>query len=153
MTTCSSDRELVELATGDDDVATRAHVTGCTACAARLAALERDLTLLSTALRDAPAPAVARRRPWMPFAAAAALSAALLLFTAAPWRARQPADVATAPSTTELGDALTAALFGSADIDTGDTASDATEVAAALGGGGLAAREEDRAEAKLGTYE
>ena len=153
MTTCSSDRELVELATGDDDVATRAHVTGCTACAARLAALERDLTLLSTALRDAPAPAVARRRPWMPFAAAAALSAALLLFTAAPWRARQPADVATAPSTTELGDALTAALFGSADIDTGDTASDATDVAAALGGGVLCDGDDCTADTLFTTYE
>ncbi len=73
----------------------------------------------------------------MPFAAAAALSAALLLFTLAPWRARQSVDVATAPSTTELGDALTAALFGSADIDSGDTASDATDVAVALGGGVL----------------
>lgn len=145
MTACSTERQLVELATGDGDAAARAHAAGCAACASRLAALERDLALLSTTLRDAPAPAMARRRAWQPFAAAgaAALSAALLLLALAPWRVAPPADVAAAESTTELAEALSAALFASAEIDIADAASDADELAAALRGGTLCADDGD----------
>lgn len=154
MTACSTERQLLELATGDGDAATRAHAAGCAACASRLAALERDLALLSTTLRDAPAPAVARRRAWRPFAAAgaAALSAALLALALAPWRVAQPADVA-AESTSELAEALSAALFASAEIDTADAASEADELAAALRGGTLCADDDCSADALFATYD
>lgn len=136
-TACSTDRDLVALATGDGDAATRVHVAACAGCAARLAALERDLAVLTTTLREAPAPAATRHRPWMPWAAAATLAAALLLVTLAPWRAATSGTVAAGDATGELAESLSAALFASADFATAATASDADDVAAALGGGAL----------------
>jgi hypothetical protein len=79
--TCATERQLVELATGDGDAATRTHVAGCDACAARLGALERDLTVLHAALSEQPVGVAVHRRAWLPFAAAAAMAAAVFLFT------------------------------------------------------------------------
>ena len=137
MTACLSERELVELATGDGDATMRAHAAACAGCTARLGALERDLSLLRVALREAPAGARVRR-PWLPFAAATAtaVAAALLLFTLTPLRPAAPVVASTEP-TTEFGDALANALFADASLDTTDVASDDRDVAAALNGGAL----------------
>jgi hypothetical protein len=146
MTACPTEGLLVELATGDGDAVTRTHVAGCAPCGARLAALERDLSLLTATLRETPAPAVASRRRWTPLAAGAALSAALLLLTLAPWRATPPADVAGGESTTELAEALSAALFASAELDLATASSDADDLEAALAGGALCAGDDCRAD-------
>lgn len=135
MTACLDERQLVELATGDGDAATRTHAAACADCGARLAALERDLSLLRVALNQAPA--VTRvRRPWLPFAAAAAVGAALFFFTLTPLRTVTPV-VASNEPTAEFGDALANALFADASLDTSDAASDDRELAAALNGGAL----------------
>ena len=139
MTACITERQLVALATGDGDTASRAHTAACTACAARLAALDRDLSLLRVALRDAPAsaPAAVRHRAWLPFAAAAVLSAALLLFTLPPVRTTTPVAVASGEPTTEFGEALASALFADASLDTDEAGGDDRNLAAALNGGAL----------------
>ncbi|HSQ00055.1 MAG TPA: hypothetical protein VL049_22755 [Candidatus Dormibacteraeota bacterium] len=139
MTACVTERQLIELATGDGDGTTRAHAAACAACAARLAALDRDLSLLRVALRDAPAPvpATVRRRPWLPFAAAAAMAAALLLFTLTPLRTAAPVGVASGEPTTEFGEALASALFADASLDPDEAGADDRNLAAALNGGAL----------------
>lgn len=138
MSTCISERVLVELATGDGDAAVRLHVAACADCAGRLGALERDLSLLRVALHDAPARVAARRQAWLPFAAAA-IGAALLLFTLIPLRGTAPVSVAASggESTAELGEALSNALFADASLDTVDAAADDRALAAALNGGAL----------------
>jgi len=156
MTTCVTERALVELATGDGDAATRAHAAACTGCAARLAALERDLSLLRVALHDAPVPAGVRRRPWLPFAAAAAMGAALLLFTLTPIRTAAPTGVASNEPTLEFGEALASAIFADASLDNAETGSDAGDLAAALNGGALCAGGYDddcTAEVLLASYD
>jgi hypothetical protein len=137
MTACITERQLVELATGDGVAATRAHAAACTECASRLTALEGDLSLLRVALRDVPAPAAARRRPWLPFAAAAVMSAAVLLFTLTPVRTTAPVGVASGEPTAEFGEALTNALFADASLDSEEVGSDDRNLAAALNGGAL----------------
>ena len=135
MTACPREEDLVALATGDGDAATRRHLAACPACAAQLAALEDDLSLLRGALRDAPQPVAARRAVWLPIGAASAAAAALLLVLA-PWRASTPTEVAGESGTAEFATTLNAALFAAADTDT-EADSDAAVLVAALNGGGL----------------
>lgn len=137
MTTCATERQLVALATGDGDAATRAHAAACAACAARLAALERDLSLLRAALAGAPATVRARRRFWLPAVATATMAAALLLFTL-PAARTAPVAAAGEPAA-ELGEALASALFADPALALAgaDADSDASALAVALGGGAL----------------
>lgn len=136
MTACPREEDLVALATGDGDAATRRHLAGCAACAAQLAALEDDLTLLRGALRAAPRAAPSRRAVWLPIGAASAAAAALLLVLA-PWRASTPTELAVESGTAEFATTLNAALFA-ADTETDHEAdSDAAVLVAALNGGGL----------------
>lgn len=139
MSTCISERGLVELATGDGTAAAHTHVAACTDCAGRLGTLERDLSLLRVALYDAPARVAARRQRWLPFAAAAAVGVALLLLTLVPSRTAGPLAVADAggESTSELAEALSRAIFADAGLDTAEAASDDRVLAAALNGGTL----------------
>jgi len=135
--TCATERQLVELATGDGDAATRTHVAGCDACAARLGALERDLTVLHTALSQEPVGVVVHRRAWLPVAAAAAMAAAVFLFTVVPGRTPAPVSVATAETQSEFGEQLATALFAEATFDTSDAGTEAWELETALNGGTL----------------
>jgi hypothetical protein len=135
--TCATERQLVELATGDGDAATRTHVAGCDACAARLGALARDLTMLHTALSAEPVGVAVHRRVWVPFAAAAAMAAALFLFTVVPGRTPAPVSVATVETQSEFGEQLATALFAEATLDTSDGATEAWELETALSGGTL----------------
>ncbi|MBX3023906.1 hypothetical protein KF840_03250 [bacterium] len=139
MNACLSERILVELATGDGTAALRAHVAACPDCAGRLQALERDLSLVRVALRDAPGRVAARRQPWLRLAAAATAGAALLLLTLTSIRPTAPVSLAAAggESTNELAEALSTALFADADLGTADPASDDHALAAALNGGAL----------------
>ena len=135
MTACPREEDLVALATGDGDAATRRHLAGCSACSAQLAALEGDLALLRDALREAPRTAPSRRAVWLPIGAAATAAAALLLLVLAPWPAPTATDVAGEAGTAEFATTLNAALFA-ADVDA-DADADADVLIAALNGGGL----------------
>ena len=135
MTACPREEDLVALATGDGDAATRRHLAACPACAAQLAALEDDLSLLRGALRDAPQPVAARRAVWLPIGAASAAAAALLLVLAL-WRASPPTEVAGESGTAEFAATLNAALFA-ATAEASEDDSDAEVLVAALNGGGL----------------
>lgn len=137
MTTCASERQLVELATGDGDAATRAHAAACAACAARLAALEGDLSLLRAALAGAPASARTRRGFWVPAVATATMAAALLLFTLPATRPAGPVGGAGGEPTADLGEALASALFADPALAGAEADSDASDLAVALGGGAL----------------
>ncbi len=157
MTTCVTERQLVELSTGDGDAATRAHVSACAACATRLTALERDLTMLRTALSEAPATVAVARRPWLPIAAAAAMAAALFVFTLMPGGVSSPTSVATAEPQTDFAVALSNALFADASLDTADPGSTDWELETALNGGTLCTGgytgEDCTAEVLLADYE
>lgn len=137
MTTCATERQLVALATGDGDAATRAHAAACAACAARLAALERDLSLLRAALAGAPATVRTRRAFWVPAVATATMAAALLLFALPVARTAAPVGVAAGEPTAELGEALASALFVYPALAGAEADSDASDLAVALGGGAL----------------
>jgi hypothetical protein len=136
MSGCVTEPELVALATGDGTAAVRAHAAACDACATRLSALERDLSQLRHALERPPARLAARRRPWIPLAAAAALSTALLVVALAPLRSATPAGTDTAAAS-ELDEALSRALFADAGFAVDDEGSDDRALAAALNGGAL----------------
>lgn len=139
MTTCITERQLIELATGDGDAAARTHAVACAACAARLAALERDLSLLRHALRGAPAPIAVRRLPWVPVVAAAAIGVTLLLLTVIPARLAAPSVAAGSVPTAEFSAALANAIFADASLDLTEAYADDRALAAALNGGAVCA--------------
>lgn len=136
MTACVREEALVALATGDTDPAAAAHVHSCAACAARLAALRDDLSLLRTALRDAPLP-LPVHRPVGVWAVGAAVSvaAALAILLAHTLRAPDsPAGLAAAPAehTAAFADEVASAVFPGASTRRSD---DSAVLIAALSGG------------------
>lgn len=138
MTGCLTERELVELATGDGTVAMQAHVATCDACAAQRSALERDLSALRGVLQRAPERVAVRRRVWLPLAAGAFASAALLLTIVTPFGvAPPPLGAADTAASSELDEALTGALFADASFLSDEDSGDDRSLAAALNGGAL----------------
>lgn len=137
MTPCVREEALVALATGDADPAAAAHVRSCAACGARLAALRDDLSLLRTALREAPLP-LPVHRPTGVWAAGAAIAvtAALTILLAHTLRAPEsPAGLAAAPAdhTAAFADEVASAVFPGVSTRSSD---DSAVLIAALGGGG-----------------
>ena len=137
MTTCVREEALVALATGDADPAAAAHVRSCAACAARLDALRDDLSLLRTALRDAPLPLPVHRPigVWA-FGAAVSVTAALAILLAHTLRAPEsPTSLAAVPAahTAAFADEVASAVFSGASARSSD---DSAALIAALSGGG-----------------
>lgn len=132
---CLDEASLLALATGDDAGRARAHVRACTACAARLAALEADLDVLRRTLGEEPMPATVarRRRQWLPLAAAVGAAAVLALLWIAPRHgASRPARVAQLHG---LAQDVSTALFASASAGLTEPAGDSADFQAALNGG------------------
>jgi len=106
--TCLDERRLLDLHYGDGSVADRTHVSRCSACAARLGALARDLGRIDTVVRSTP-PRRASRLGLGWRLAPIAVAAALLLAVAVGRHDRVPA----APDDTlALGDELASTLEG-----------------------------------------
>ena len=133
---CLDEASLLALAIGDDTGGARAHVRACTACAARLAALEADLDVLRRTLGEEPMPATVarrRRRQWLPLAAAVGASAVLTLLWIAPRHgASRPVQVAQLHG---LAQDVSAALFASESAGLTEPAADSADFEAALNGG------------------
>jgi hypothetical protein len=111
------DRTLLETLEGRGSPREREHLGSCAACAARRASLARDLDVLSNVLRDGPLPRPVARpaveRRWIPLAAAAMATAALVWGLAA--RTPGPEQVASAEPLSL--DQISAAVFATDDVE------------------------------------
>jgi len=134
-----SEAELVAVASGDADAVAQAHARECPRCAARQAALERDLHTLRQALRDDPLPAALPRRRapvgWLPVATALAAGAVLALGWSA-WRGAPTTEPVQVAQVSSLARDVSAALFADTQaLAAATTASEHADLQAALNGG------------------
>lgn len=103
MSRCLSDDALERVEAELASVAERAHLAGCSTCAARHRRIRSELALITGVLRDTAEPrtqpAPDRRRRWMPATVGlAAVAAALLIWVeVAVWRAVTPAPPSMQP--------------------------------------------------------
>jgi hypothetical protein len=111
------DRTLLETLVGRGSPREREHLGSCAACAARRASLARDLDVLSNVLRDGPLPRPVARpavvRRWIPLAAAALATAALVWGLAT----RTPAPEQVASAEPLSLDQISAAVFATDDVE------------------------------------
>jgi hypothetical protein len=146
MNACPDESTLLDVANGDADAWSRAHVARCRDCTTRLTALRTDLAMLRGVLADDPLPAGMRRTaPRAAWSDAWAWSrplatvgvAAVALLAVSLWSRTTPiASTTSQPQLASLAGDFSAALFSSREsVSYPDTLSDHEYVAAALNGG------------------
>jgi hypothetical protein len=118
MTAHLDDRTLLDVLGGEGSPPERVHPGACAVCARRSARLARDLDLVGNVLRDGPLPRPVARpaalRRWVPLAAAAVTTAALLAWGLS-GHTPPPAQV-TGTRTLSLSD-VSAAMFATDDVE------------------------------------